>query len=224
MAFAENNDSPTCPFCTFEVPSQQDLYFLIQHVELCHPENGTSPFITAEELTDERQAKTTEEESASSTETPSEDDAEDIFVDCPAECGETITLAELSTHMEMHGAEGMAVDESGSAAEDNHPPRLHGGRARVDGGAFTASPLDHLPSSQEAPGSSSPATGRGSRKKRKNRHGGLDWKDLLFGPAPANAKPKTTKSKQTAVRRLGVRILPAQHYLHTTDSLYRELS
>ena len=43
-------ESFSCPFCSF---SDQDSYFLLQHVELIHPENGESPFIATETVEDE---------------------------------------------------------------------------------------------------------------------------------------------------------------------------
>jgi hypothetical protein len=38
-------ESFSCPFCDF---TDHDSYFLLQHVELIHPENGESPFIATE--------------------------------------------------------------------------------------------------------------------------------------------------------------------------------
>jgi hypothetical protein len=43
-------ESFSCPFCSF---SNQDSYFLLQHVELIHPENGESPFIATDLVEDE---------------------------------------------------------------------------------------------------------------------------------------------------------------------------
>ena len=39
-------DDLLCPFCDF---TDKDSYFLLQHVELIHPENGESPFIVRED-------------------------------------------------------------------------------------------------------------------------------------------------------------------------------
>lgn len=106
---------PSCPFCDFK---DSDAYFLVQHVELCHPENGTSPFITAEDTFDNNQRAGFEYENSqtpSHSNTPVPDGGEfndpSSYVECPTGCGEAITLAELSSHLDLHVAEGLALDE-----------------------------------------------------------------------------------------------------------------
>jgi hypothetical protein len=89
----------SCPFCPF---SDSDPSFVAEHIDYCHPENGA-------------------EESAphnltSSGPSPQSDSEEPTgkYVDCPHGCGEIITTAELSTHLDLHVAEGIVLDESGS--------------------------------------------------------------------------------------------------------------
>lgn len=111
-------DSFSCPFCNF---SDQDSYFLLQHVELIHPENGESPFIAAEQDGDEGcssssnqknkekeaalQDKQTPPSSAPSLESPA------TYIECPYNCGELVASAELTSHTDFHLAEKMAFED-----------------------------------------------------------------------------------------------------------------
>lgn len=110
-------DSFSCPFCDF---TDQDDYFLLQHVELIHPENGESPFIATEHEDDDRsssrnqahngkeaalQYKQTPPSSTSSLESPA------TYSDCPYNCGELVASAELTSHTDFHLAENMAFEE-----------------------------------------------------------------------------------------------------------------
>ncbi|OJD12604.1 hypothetical protein AJ78_06828 [Emergomyces pasteurianus Ep9510] len=112
-----------CPFCDF---SDSDPYFLTQHVELCHPENGESPFIAAEEPSPSRQNHSADRETSDSPVPPIKSPANDDnplhgYVDCPHDCGEIISTAELSSHLDLHMAEGMAFEESGGVvSKDEH--------------------------------------------------------------------------------------------------------
>ncbi|KAK2873315.1 hypothetical protein FQN49_002448 [Arthroderma sp. PD_2] len=102
-------DSLPCPFCDF---TDTDAYFLTQHVELCHPENGISPFLA-----------TNDEPSSENTKKPdwwhgdtrlyTDEDAEPAtrYVDCPTGCGEAVTEAQLRSHLDLHLAEGLALEE-----------------------------------------------------------------------------------------------------------------
>ncbi|EFR01125.1 hypothetical protein MGYG_04129 [Nannizzia gypsea CBS 118893] len=99
----------SCPFCDF---ADADADFLAQHVELCHPENGTSPFLEAEE---ETHIGTTRKPEWWHGDTPlyTDEDAEtDIkYVDCPTGCGEAVTEDQLMSHLDLHLAEGLALEE-----------------------------------------------------------------------------------------------------------------
>ncbi|PGG99870.1 hypothetical protein GX51_06081 [Blastomyces parvus] len=115
-----------CPFCEF---SDSDPYFLTQHVELCHPENGTSPFIAPEEPSPtphnlNHSTNHTSESSTGPSVEPStnDDDPLDGYVDCPHGCGEIISTTELSTHLDLHMAEDMASEDApGGVATKNEP-------------------------------------------------------------------------------------------------------
>lgn len=109
--------TPSCPFCEF---SDSDTYFLAQHVELCHPENGYSPFIALEDDQGAGAMIGSEETYLTplSNITPSKSPAGAEFyvdtgsyVECPAGCGEAITVAELPSHLDLHSAEDFALEE-----------------------------------------------------------------------------------------------------------------
>lgn len=90
----------SCPFCPF---SDLDPSFVAEHIEYCHPENGTQESVPPYRT---RSSPSPPSDSEGST---------GKYVDCPHGCGEIVTSAELSNHLDFHVAEGVALDESGSA-------------------------------------------------------------------------------------------------------------
>ena len=191
----------TCPFCPF---SDHDSYFLMQHVELCHPENGESPFIASQEEVDLRPVPEAESGSASTTDVPSEDDEE--YVECPHRCGEAVTIAELPNHMELHQDEGMAFDEAEPHKDDN-AIYLYGGKAPLPGfeNQFSVNLPDALRNYTAAkPVPDSTVERRSRHTKHREYHVGSNWKDILLGTSSAKSKSKSTKAKHATVRRLGV--------------------
>src|SRR5271163_1971275 len=105
-----------CPFCDFK---HKDQYFITQHVELIHPENGDSPFIVRDDDGPSR-VQHGEDEEATCQETqrpPSRNSKENEYVECPYDCGELIPSAELSSHKDFHVAEGMALADAGLPLE-----------------------------------------------------------------------------------------------------------
>lgn len=110
-------DSFSCPLCDF---TDRDSYFLLQHVELIHPENGESPFIatgdddengrssSSNQNNDEEEAAVHDKQKHSSTlsmESPA------TYSECPYSCGELVASAELTSHTDLHLAENMAFEE-----------------------------------------------------------------------------------------------------------------
>ncbi|KAJ5888890.1 hypothetical protein N7495_008931 [Penicillium taxi] len=83
---------PSCPFCPF---SDSDTSFLIQHIELCHPENGASQSSTLEQQ----------------TENNNDNEASTEYLDCPYACGEIVTATEISMHLDFHVAEDIALND-----------------------------------------------------------------------------------------------------------------
>ncbi|KAF9882965.1 hypothetical protein FE257_004369 [Aspergillus nanangensis] len=78
-------DEATCPFCPF---TDHDSTFVAEHIEHCHPENQAEP--------------------APLTTTSSEEFQK--YLDCPRGCGELVADTELSTHLDLHLAEGIALE------------------------------------------------------------------------------------------------------------------
>ena len=106
----------SCPFCDF---TNKDPYFLMQHVELNHPENSDSPFIVRDDDGPNR-VDHGEDEEAACQETqrpPSRNSKENEYIECPYDCGERIPSAELSSHQDFHVAEGMALTDAGLPLE-----------------------------------------------------------------------------------------------------------
>ena len=111
-------ESFSCPFCDFADP---DSYFLLQHVELIHPENGDSPFIATEHGEDvgrssssnqennEKEAALQQEQTLPSC--PSSTESSATYIECPYSCGELVASAELTSHTDFHLAENMAFEE-----------------------------------------------------------------------------------------------------------------
>lgn len=111
-------DSFSCPFCDF---TDEDSYFLIQHIELIHPENGESPFIVTADGQDEGRSSSSNQEinreevallhrAASPSPKPSVEDPA-TYIECPYNCGELVASAELTSHTDFHLAESMAFEE-----------------------------------------------------------------------------------------------------------------
>lgn len=216
----EDKDRPTCPFCPYSISSNSgdEMYFLTQHVELCHPENGESPFIAVmhddghithadEEDSGPRLCVRSGRESTLSIDTPSEDDSdnEEDYVECPALCGETVTLAELSSHMELHGAEGMTVDETREITVFEEETRSEFDRAGEQA-------VVHLDVLRDSTDRSSPAPKKkphSHAKRHKDHYGLKDWKELLLGPGSKKSRPINAKARHAAARRLGVRLIAA---------------
>lgn len=98
-----DNITPSCPFCPF---SDQDATFVTQHIEYCHPEGGSLPSFADD---------TPSSNNINPSPSPPTEESIEKYVDCPHGCGETVTIAELSTHLDLHIAEGLALDDYDTA-------------------------------------------------------------------------------------------------------------
>jgi hypothetical protein len=201
----DENDKPSCPFCTFKVRSgsEADMYALMHHLELSHPENGKSPFIAFEEEVEPFQTRRPEKERATHSpalpQTPSdEDEEEDVYIECPAQCGEAVTLTELSSHMELHSAEGLVSDESSQLRSREASPHLQSERPTSRGSLGPSSQLSEPKTTHLAP----PRPKHRSHSAKRNKDG--FWKELLL--FQGSKRPRSHKSKRhsTGPRRLGV--------------------
>lgn len=104
----QDMDISSCPFCPF---SDTDAHFVTEHIEFCHPENEISG-------TEHSQFAMQPQGAASECEGPSIWDETEFqakkYVNCPHGCGEVVTKTELSTHLDLHFAEGVAHEDSAS--------------------------------------------------------------------------------------------------------------
>ena len=189
-----------CPFCPF---SDHEPYFLMQHVELCHPENGESPFMVKKGAGRQAPGIDDEEDSASTSDASSEDEE---YIEC--ECGESVVLKEFGTHTELHCDEGMALDGGEKKATDIAAPRspLRAGDASFSGAQRTPTiSLSDVSSNQDDHLKVDTVIKHRSRNiDTKQRHGVNRWRDILLGASSSTARSKTGKDKHKMVRRLGV--------------------
>ncbi|RMJ24452.1 Peptidase family C78 [Aspergillus sp. HF37] len=101
-------DTPNCPFCPF---ADADIQFVAEHIDFCHPEGGGG--IPPE---DEHRGQVPDEPSRDDqTPPPGEDDDDtEKYVDCPHGCGEIVDTTDLSSHLDLHVAEEIALEDSGA--------------------------------------------------------------------------------------------------------------
>ena len=184
----------------------------MQHVELCHPENGQSPFMVKEGTGRQALGVDDDEDSASTSDASSEADE---YVEC--ECGESVVLKEFESHMELHRDEGMALNGGEKKATNMAATRspLRAGDASFSGAHRTPTvALSDISSSQDDHSKVDTVIKHRSRTTdTKQRHGVDKWKAILLGTNSSTARSKTGKEKHKMVRRLGVCIFqPGEHY------------
>ena len=194
----KTGDLLDCPFCDF---TDHDHYFLLQHVETIHPESGRpSPFAVRQELTQHV------EPPADEMEGPRDDASE--YTEC--QCGEFCLPTEFESHLEMHYAEGMGVDETLRIAADVAAPES----ARYPGQApppqMEAPPSTPFPAFSTS-GSSRPLPSRAVVERshrstsRKSGNPVRDFIDVLrHSTSPPSRKPAQA-ARNRLPRRLGVR-------------------
>lgn len=100
----------SCPFCPF---SDSNPYFLAQHVETLHPEDGEPSFVSRHFLEDDVPAGC--KEATTVREAPSQP-----YIEC--ECGEAIAASDFEDHAQLHSAE--AADTAADMAEIVGAPAL----------------------------------------------------------------------------------------------------
>jgi hypothetical protein len=188
-----------CPFCDY---THTDQYFLAQHVELIHPENGDSPFIVRDDNGSSR-AYHSEDEETAHQETqgpPPRNSKEDEYIECSYDCGELIPSAELSSHKDFHVAEGMALVDAGMPLDVRLPTSASGDTSAVDNISdhFTTD----IPKSLRNLDRRGPDTPPRSYLKKRS-----PLKDLLLGPPGSPRRRGHVKSEPVTdgrTRRLGV--------------------
>ena len=192
------------------------MYMLMHHLELSHPENGHSPFLVRDRSSSRhrslsRSSRRSEgswgegaapSRSRSRSLTPSVDgENEDIYVDCPLDCGEAVHIREVQDHMELH--------ETESQASDNPPLRRSGRSSPHQPDSNNESQaLHHLPDGGSAVDQRGalltvPAARSPSRKaKEPSTRNGL--RSLFLGPAPRRTRSTKPLSVPGNIKRLGV--------------------
>ena len=217
--YKSQDSHPSCPFCPYVAQSHEesDMYMLLQHLELSHPENGESPFIAREASSLEQRKRSrsstssrsaTGRGSRSSSLTPCNEqhDEDTFYVECPLKCGEAVHIRELDDHMELHDIEGQGLDDVEEASPIPETPPLQWRKKRTsstEGPSHNTGTENHLTSRRSGELLSVPAvsTSRGHRD-----HSPLhNLKELFLGPAPRKTRPIDSKAKSASVRRLGVR-------------------
>ena len=214
MAAAMRAVRPSCPFCQFAVKTdnEDDMYILMHHLELSHPENGYSPFMVQDmgrtgcrsRSRSSRGSTSSQKEgttaSRSRSHTPSVDGDEDIYVDCPVGCGEAVHMRELQDHMDLHEIENQALDISqrhqDQAASAQSPPedesidiKAGAGKGGLNRQAET---LLSVPRAHQ------------SRKKTQDSPKHRRFKGLFLGPAPRKIRSSQAAPKLGNAKRLGV--------------------
>jgi len=205
MTDSVTEDIPSCPFCSFSVKSnsERDMYALMHHLELSHPENGQSPFIVTDEGGGSGRGIALEEEGATSSLTaPEDEEGEEVYIECPAQCGEAITLTELSSHMDLHSAEGISSDGLRPRSR-NTSPHLHGGRASSSG-PLSYSDVSLFSGNTLVDSSPKKHRGHSAPRKQKDGYGLKDWKEFFLGPSSKKTRSSNPKTRAPVPRRLGV--------------------
>ena len=218
MADFDQNTRPACPFCQFQVRSNsdEDVYVLMHHLELSHPENGYSPFMVRDRSSSRngsrsrssgRSASCMREGAApgrSRSLTPSVDNEDgDVYVDCPVECGEAVHIRELQDHMDLHEIENLSVDGY-QQLQRSRSSSAHS--LRPDKGIPPSEPRTPREDSTDGELLKVPAA-RPSARKTRQSSSHHSFKGLFLGPAPR--KTRSTQQEPTVgnVKRLGVRCL-----------------
>ena len=215
---------PSCPFCAFTAASnsQNDMYFLLQHLELTHPENGESPFIAVEDGSESRPKDRVIQSSGTSSATAAAYEEEDVYAQCPVRCGESVILAELPNHMDLHSAEDLASLDvrSSSISQEGSPQFLTGNSSVAQTNAQLHSPLSgdvllSIPCVENFHTS-------GDQRPHKESLIPRNWREALLGPA-RKTRAVVPKASHASARRLGVS-LPHIVFLPTHLSIIMQKS
>ena len=193
----------SCPFCDFK---DTEEYFLVQHVELLHPENGQSPFIAEDEIIQPyssslrpiEEGKKLEEGAKDDESLPSGAPSNYDYVECPI-CSEFIVSAESATHQDLHVAENIQTMEWAEVSGEHHSSNLE----------LSTGPCNDGNALQDIANSFSTEIPRSLRNydqikghKAGDKRRRASLKDLLLGSLPNRSPPNSSSPRKT--RRLGV--------------------
>lgn len=193
----------SCPFCDFK---DADEYFLVQHVELLHPENGQSPFIAQDEvirpysssLMPIQEGKQLEEGAKDDESPQNEAPSSYTYMECPI-CSEYIVFAESATHQDLHVAENIQTMEWAEVSGEHHTPNLE----------LSTGPCNDADALQDIANSFTTEIPRSLRNhdqikghKAGDKRRRASLKDLLLGSPSKRSPIKSSSPHKT--RRLGV--------------------
>lgn len=205
----------SCPFCDFR---DADEYFLVQHVELLHPENGQSPFIAEDEIIQPYSSSLRPIEEGKQLEGGAKDDnscsngapSSPDYVECPI-CSEFIVSAESATHQDLHVAENIQTMEWAEVSGEHHSSGLE----LSNGPCNDADALEDIANSFTT---EIPRSLRNYDQIKEHKSGDkrrrVSLKDLLLGSPPRRSPSKSVSPYKT--RRLGVGLF-SRYLRQTTD-------
>lgn len=136
-------ETPSCPFCPF---SDTDTQFIAEHIEFCHPENGTSGTGQGGHIVEQPEGAFNHQQDLfcdndnddvgdDDHDDDDEQDCSDKYVNCPHGCGELVTKVELPIHLDLHIAEDVANEETRSPQPErrsNQPDTRESGTSHDD--------------------------------------------------------------------------------------------
>ena len=106
----------SCPFCHFSDVHGDSL---IQHVEIYHSEDGHFPFTATQNPV--APSVRVEDQHLPNPASVDDGNSNDSYIDCPQDCGESVLVAELPTHLDLHIAERIALAEVGNVVDADDP-------------------------------------------------------------------------------------------------------
>lgn len=127
---------------------------------------------------------------------------EDVYVECPLQCGEAIHIREMDDHIELHEIEGLGLDEldgsPGPTSGSRHAsPRPGSSRARI--------PSYDIDTEMQNFGGSLRVPDSKAERRQASAAAGLEGlRDLVLGPASKKHRPRESSKKNGMVKRLGV--------------------
>lgn len=191
--------------------SKHDMYHLLQHLELSHPENGESPFIATNENIKLPLGLRVGKVTSSSDISCDDEECEEVYVDCPEHCGEAITFIELVGHLELHRAEGIKLDNIRTLPSGEVSPHRHGGMALSTGSSSDLG-LPNDTGKSDCSQMTKRHRTHSAQKRQRDHYSIGDWRDLLRGPSVRKARAHSPKPRQAGARRLGVLFFLADLY------------
>lgn len=179
-----------CPFCPF---TDYDHYYIMEHVECCHPEFGDSPFMVKNDDDKQFPAKEMDFDLVDASSAPSEEE----YVEC--ECGEVVMLSEFTSHTALHDMEEITVDSASPATL--HPTSSPS--YEIDDSTLNSVSNSSLGKhDHRVPRSTARHHSRAGHQKSHRTVQG--FMNVLLGSSPPHSRTKGVKRRPGVPQRLGV--------------------